>query len=298
MPWVDGHIQVNHERHAWDDKCPRHILVHSQLGLLTGEAPVKRSRQSQYAAAKSACDMDAATEIVLDLVPEKSIDPLAEHVLSSDPKKLIIVNPHPEFANGHHLGDPRSGVTNALPFAFAEYLAQSLGGQVDENIEQIARVGRTGMGRLERFLYQPCFTGDVEAGAHYIIADDVVTLGATFAALRSHIVRHGGLICAATAIAHSLGVNQPFPIIGTTLDDLRRLYGDGLFGLWKETIGHEIQSLTEPEGAFLCQWGRERAKEGHSAGDALLQRLRARLDQAASNGSPGEGARGGQKGGR
>jgi hypothetical protein len=240
--------------------------------------------------------MDAALEIVQDVVRGPSLDSLIEIAVRDDIQTPLIVHPHPAFENGYQDGDPASGVTNALPFAFSEYLAELLGGQVDENIEQIARIGRTKMDRWQRFLYQPVFTGDVIAGAHYIIADDVVTLGATLAALRSHIVRHGGIVSAVTALAHKHGVNQQFPILENTVNEIRGFFGHGIFERWKEALGHDVQSLTEPEGLFLCEWGRDREQEGHSRGDGLLQRIRARLDQAASNGSSGEGARRSQGG--
>lgn len=298
MSWVDGHVYVNHPRHPWDEVCPREIVVHGKLGVLNGEEPTKPSRQTQYSAAKFGFDLDAGLELVQSLVSDSALNALIDAIERCNPEKLILVNPHPEFVNGYKVGDPRSGVSNAIPFAFSEFLAETLDGQVDEDIEQIARVGRTKMDRWQRFLYQPSFAGDVKPGAHYIIADDVVTLGATFAALRSHIVANGGLICAATAIAHSSGINQPFPIISGTVDRLGHLYGEGLFGLWKEALGHEIHFLTEPEGDFLCEWGRDRSKEGVPRGDALLQRVRARLDQAASNGSAEAGTRSGQEGRR
>ena len=291
MPWIDGRIRVSHPREPWDSDCPKDVAVFERLGVLTGEKPAKHARKVQYNAAKKGFDADAATEIVQAIVTGPRYDAIVESVIKAGDAKIIISYPHPAFENGYQNGDPERHVTNALPFVFAEFLAERLDAQVDENIEQIAKIGRTKMDRWQRFLYQPCFRGDVAPGAHYIIVDDVVTLGATFAALRSHIVSNGGIICAVAALAHKDGVNQPFPILAPTIDDLRDLYGDGLFEEWKETIGHDVQKLTQPEGSFLCEWGRDQERKGVIRGRPLLQRVRTRLDQAASNGSSNEGAR-------
>ena len=298
MPWIDGHIRVSHPREHWDQACPKNVTVFERLDVLTGEMPARRPRKIQYSAAKHDFDADAATEIVQTIVTGPQYDAIVQSVIEAGDSEIIVSYPHPTFENGYQNGDPRKRVTNALPFVFAEFLAERLGAQVDENIEQIARIGRTKMKRWERFLYQPCFRGDVAPGAHYIIVDDVMTLGATFAALRSHIVGNGGIICAVAALAHKDGVNQPFPILAPTIDERRGLYGDGLFEEWKETIGHDAQKLTQSEGSFLCEWGRDREREGVARGHALLQRVRARLDQAASNGSSDKGAHRSKSSGR
>lgn len=297
MPWVDGHIQVRHARLLWDSACPRRISVYERLTLLTGEQPLRARRQAQYRAAKNSYDIHAAAEIVLELVKGSTYEALVRTVIEANPLNVIVAHPHPAFENGYQDGNPTQGVTNALPFAFAEFLATRLGGQVDEKIEQIARIGRTKMDRWERFLYQPSFHGDVTPGAHYIIVDDVVTLGATFASLRNHIVGGGGIVCAVTALAHKDGAHQPFPIEDGTIAELRDLYGSEFFAVWKESFGHDVQSLTQPEGLFLSEWGRDRERDGCDRGNALLQRVRARIDQAASQGRAGESARGNQSGG-
>ena len=192
--------------------------------------------------------MDAGWEIVREAMQEPVYDRLVESVLTVDVNRLRVVIPHPGF------GESTSGPTNAIPFVFAHYLAERLGCAVDDGIVQAARVGRTALNRFERFLWQPSFKGDVEAGANYIIVDDVVTLGATFATSASHIVRNGGSVCAATALAHRDGRHQQFPIRWETVVGLEAIYGAGLRPYWKEAIGHDAQ-ISQRLRAFFCGIG-------------------------------------------
>jgi len=115
--------------------------------------------------------------------------------------------------------------------------------------------------------------------------DDVVSVGATFAALRGYIVRNGGTVCAVTALGHKHGTDQKFPISPATIKGIEALYGACVYRYWKEAVGHDVEALTEPEGLFLQEWGHEREREGVERGPPLLHRLRTRLDQAASNSS-------------
>lgn len=288
MPWIDGHISVNHPRAQWDATTPSHVLVHQRLSWIYGTdaaipARERKRRQVLYKAAKRQLDLDAALELVQKAIRAPVYDTLVKIVLvAGGLSRLRIVLPHPAFEEATNEPDPVSGPTNAIPHVFAWLLAQRLDCPVDEEIDQVARVGRTDFDRFERFLWQPSFQGDVAAGHRYIIADDVVTFGATFAALRSHIVRNGGTVCAVTALGHKDGVHQRFPIGGETLRDLGALYGPDLRAFWKRTVGHDVETLTDAEGAFLREWGRQQKRDGIGPGEPLLHRLRNRLDQAAS----------------
>jgi hypothetical protein len=277
MPWTtDGHISVCHERVPWDAATPDHILVHGGLAAIYGT-----ERVELYERAKHNRDVDAAWEIVREAMQEHVYDQLVDSVIDIEP--LMVVIPHPAFEQGiSERQDAVLGPTNAIPIVFGHYLAERLDCSVDNRISQIARVGRTALKRFQRFLWQPAFRGGVIRGTHYIIVDDVVTAGASFAALRSHIVRQGGSVCALTALAHRDGRHQPFPIRSATIDDIQALYGAGMGQVWQEAIGHGIKDLTEAEGVFLRRWGLDRRAEGVGAGDPLLYRLRNRLDKAAS----------------
>ena len=289
MPWnEDGHYSVCHERMPWDSRTPTHVLVHTELSRLYGThasfGDQRDEREALYEQAKHDLDADAAWAIVREAISEEIIDQLADQIDRLNPAdRLFIVIPHPAFEEGvAERQDPALGPTNAIPIIFGHYLAERLACEVDNEITQIARVGRTNLNRFQRFLWQPCFEGDVQPGTHYIIVDDVVTLGASFAALRSHIVRQGGSVCAVTALAHKDGRNQQFPITSGTIEAVRTLYGSRIDPFWQEAIGHDVEALTEAEGLFLRQWGRDCLSAGTGAGEPLLYRLRDRLDQAAA----------------
>lgn len=283
MPWRNGHICVEHAREPWDDRRCREIIVHSKWDCLKGTSqdysPRQRERfQNGYMSAKRTFNLSRAFEAVERCISEQAMDQLADVILDCD-RTPMLVFPHLSFDGEHGTDqDPlRRQATNAIPFAFAAALGEKLGLPVNDTIFQSARVGRTKMPVLDRFLYQPTFEGAVEKRP-YILLDDVATLGGTFAALRSYIIRSGGSVVAATALAHNFGVNQPLPIAGDTVDVLRSEYGPELDTYWMESFGHEPDKLTEAEGRFLV------AQVGGGRRDQALQRLREKFDQTAAEG--------------
>ena len=218
---------------------------------------------------------------------ESVIEDLANTVFHCDCNPRIVF-PHLRFDDDEIAGaqDPtRQLPTNALPFAYAKYLGDNLGCAIDEGIIQIARVGRTVLSNFARFLYQPDFAGDVERGHAYLLVDDVVTMAGGLAALRSYIIRNGGNVIGVSVLANSKGCYQRFPIADECLNVLRSLYGRELEVLWVGAIGHELNCLTEREGEFLMQWGRDRqVRDGVGTGTELLHCLRTRLNKAAVTG--------------
>lgn len=279
---------AHHERCGWPEKGCECVLVHGKLEVLKGEreglGQKKEKIQALYTAAKTQNDMEAAFELVdliyNDEVEDKLIDSFFDGGVAP-----IFVLPHPAFVIERNLTpevDPSAGPTNALPFAYAARLREMIGGEVDSDIVQAARVGRTTLNRFQRFLWQPQFVGDVRLDRPYVLVDDAVTIGGTVAALCSHIVRAGGTVAAVTALAHKSGQHQPLALTYRTRQMLDTVYTAGIEHLWKEAIGHEIDCLTEPEGAFLLDWANER--HGSGDGHSRLLALRARLLKARDQG--------------
>lgn len=282
MGWTkDGHVFVCHEREAWTGDSP--VRIHARVSALRGKPNTEE--RALYGAAKISFSLAAAEEVVRKSVSEKVTDEIVDSVIAGGLDCRIIV-PHPSFddADGDRLLSADQHVRNAIPIAYANYLARLLGVVVDEEIIQVARVGRTDLTRWPRYLYQPSFGGVVRRGQPYLIADDVISTCGTMAALRSYIVRNGGMVICTTAIANFLGHNQPFTPSEQILNQLRTNFGPGLNRLWTETIGHDIGCLTHAEAEHLLEWSNEQVQsEGCRRGDPLLQRLRNRLDQAAAN---------------
>lgn len=285
MRWHDGNVVVDHPRESWGTPARLHTLVHCRLDQLNGNAARDPAVQAAYKAAKFEFNLDAAYGLIDRFVRDDTMDALADVVVGSRVTPTVIF-PHPAFddddAVGRHGAMP--GPTNALPFAYAGHLEGTLGCPVNDQIVQSARVGRTKLAMFLRFLCQPSFKGHVNVDCPYIILDDVIASGGTFAALRSYIVRGGGTVISTTAFAHNTGAHQKFEVASDTLGMVLSLYGDGIDPYWLETFGHGIQCLTEAESQLLVRWALDRQQEGCAAGDQLLQRLRDRINQAASTG--------------
>ena len=279
MPWENGHYSVSHPREPWSPDTPP-VLVHAPLSVLNG--PKKTPARKAYVAAKREFDIGAAFEVVERTVRQDTLDSIIAHVVSLGINCRIIM-PHPAFDDddgaGHAVADrPR----NAIPFAYANYLSKLISRPVDEEIVQIARVGRTKLAKWPRFLCQPSFGGAVRVDEPYIIVDDAVTTAGTFAALRSYIVRNGGSVIFTTALANSTGVNCQLAIGPEIHKVLLEAFGNGFEPFWFNTIGHQVGCLTEAEAQFLRENADVWKSEGCVVGDELLQRLRDRIDEAAT----------------
>jgi adenine/guanine phosphoribosyltransferase-like PRPP-binding protein len=89
---------------------------------------------------------------------------------------------------------------NKIPRAAAAVLAAQLGLCADVGIGQRNSPQRTGMDEIDRLFSLPVFEGEVIRGQQYILLDDTVTQGGTFAALASHIQAFGGIVLGSVAL--------------------------------------------------------------------------------------------------
>jgi hypothetical protein len=293
MKWSEaGDVSVDHPRQPWKALGASSTIVHCALEILKGTAESLGSKRPAYAlsygAAKKKFNLEAAADVVERCISGDALDRLVDAILRAD-KAPIFVIPHPAFDDEDGVGrqepiGPKP--TNALPFAYAAYLAATLGGSVDDEIVQSARVGRTKLNHSLRFLCQPSFQGSVNKTRPYILVDDVVTTSGTMAAISSHIVSKGGTVIASTALSSGSGIDRPFEIAQETLDVLLSSYGAGFEDFWAGTIGHGARCLTEAEARILVEWAKDWHRQGDCRpGDQTLQRLRDRLNQAAAKGS-------------
>ncbi|MGD0419806.1 MAG: phosphoribosyltransferase [Xanthobacteraceae bacterium] len=289
MRWENGNVCVNHPRSPWGPWGDEWTLVHCRLdqinGNFNGYGDLRAEYYKTYINAKHAFDMKCAYEILDRCINEEILTIMAKFIRPLDPKPILIF-PHLGFDDEDGIdGQKPLGQlpTNALPFGFAEYLSLRLGCPVNNTVIQAARVGRSKLTTWMRFLCQPSFEGEVEPNRAYIILDDVMTTGGTFAALRHYIIRSGGTVAGTTALAHKNGVHQKFAIADQTIGVLRSYYGREIDQYWMETIGHEAIHLTEAEADFLAfhartEWG------ANPRGARILQCLRERINRAAATG--------------
>jgi len=283
-------VPYPHVRAPWQGN--EIVLVCTRYGRINGSDEGMSNpalRRERYKRAKEQGDYDAADKIVAQAMSDGSrvidliVDCVAEAYSTGAP--LLCAVPHPPYddsvADGADLvGRPR--VRNALPLQYAARLAIELGAEFASDIVQVARVGRTKLGRFPRFLWQPSFKGSVRTDAAYILVDDVFIIGGTLSALRAYILNSGGTIAAVTTLAHRSGRPQPLALTRVTWDTLADLFGSGFDAFWKLEIGHDARCLTEAEGQSLVRWARDEG--GGRTGNALLQRLRDRLATAAAKG--------------
>lgn len=271
-----------HWRIPWRRGEPDQIRVHCRFDQLKGtyrrSAKEAARGEEQYVAAKRHNDHAAAADLVESLVDAGIVDVVVDAVIASG-RPVRVIFPHPEFDPDEKSPD-HMVVTNAIPFAFAAWMAAELGGAIEENIIECARPGRTRLNRFQRFAWQPRFTGEVDPDVAYILVDDNCTLGGTLAMLRTHIVGNGGTVVAVCALSTPNGRDCRFSIADRTIDVLLSEYTAQISPIWIEEIGHDITCLTESEGSFVAEWGRERGGKGTS----LLQQLRDRLAKAKAKG--------------
>jgi hypothetical protein len=107
------------------------------------------------------------------------------------------------------------------------------------------------MDGLDRIFAPVDFAGAVEAKP-YLLVDDTLTQGGTFAALASHIREGGGTVAGVIALTgkqYSAKI-QPSP---ETLASLRQKHGD-LENEFRAATGYGFDALTESEARYLARY--------------------------------------------
>lgn len=244
---------------------PKEIMIPDAIiGSTLGTA----SSHPDYPAAKAG-DSEAAMRLALDLVTPEMVAKVQTRLGDARPRVLPVTA---EEAAGR----------NKIPMAVSVVLADRMGLDVDAGIVQANRAHRTGMDGLDRIFAPVDFAGTVEPG-QYLLVDDTLTQGGTFAALASHIREGGGTVAGIVALTgkqYSAKI-QPSPEI---LTSLRQKHGD-LENEFRAATGYGFDALTESEARYLARYepaqrlrdriaaegrrGRERANEGDSGADQV-----------------------------
>lgn len=230
------------ERAPWGD-FPL-VLRNGQLGSLKNEP--------EYEAAKGG-DREAALSLVSRLVSRDFVDSMRDQLAG---RKPVLV---PVLAT-------EQGGLNKIPLAFARVLAHHLNLEVETGIGMREKVGRTGAGADHRLVAVPSFAGEVEAGQHYVILDDTVSMGGTVASLRGYIENRGGkVILAATMTAHEGALS--LAVKPRMLDAIMAKHGPEMGKLCQEELGYDLSLLTQGEA-------------GHFRAAASVEAMRLRLHDA------------------
>lgn len=216
-------------RTPWENFPPVHIMT--PLGTA--------SNHPNYLAAKNGADLEAAFELVNDILPDEKVFELQKKL---GDKKPVIVPVHAEEAQGK----------NKIPVAFAVILAARLGVSTHTDIVQINKPCRTGKGAYYRLVNYPIFDGQVDIEQNYLILDDTLTMGGTFASLRGYIENRGGQVLMATALTGHPGAAN-LCITSKMLRKLQEKHGNELDIWWKEQFGFGINALTQGEAGHFAK---------------------------------------------
>ncbi|MPT10941.1 PLxRFG domain-containing protein [Comamonas sp.] len=229
------------------------------IGSTLGSA----SSHPDYAAAKGG-DIEAAVRLAKDLVTPELLAKVK--ALIGDSKPLVVPVAAEEAAG-----------RNKIPRASAEVLALRLGLDTAFDIVQANRARRTGMDGLDRLFAPVDFEGAVEPGS-YLLLDDTLTQGGTFAALASHIREGGGTVAGVIALTGKQYSAKIQPS-AETLASLRQKHGD-LENEFRAATGYGFDSLTESEARYLARY--EPADRLRDRISEEGRRGRARQDQGDS----------------
>ncbi|MFV0383701.1 Eco57I restriction-modification methylase domain-containing protein, partial [Paracoccus sp. (in: a-proteobacteria)] len=215
---------------------------------LIGGALATISGHPDYTAAKAG-DIGAAVRLAQDIVTDDLLARLRDMIGESRPVIVPVIS---EEASGR----------NKIPRAAAEILAQRLGLDAVTGIVQSNAPQRTALSGLDRIFASPEFDGPADAGRDYLILDDTLTQGGTFAALASHIEAAGGRVIGAVALTGKQYSATLRPSDATLLA-LRDKHGD-LENDFRIATGYGFDALTESEARYLA---------GFKPADAVRDRI-------------------------
>lgn len=237
-------------RTPWQKDFPD-VVLHARLGDATAHR--------DYEAAKGG-DKDAAYRLVSDILTKDAVDKI-RNIIGN--REVLLTAVHAEEASGR----------NKIPQAMADILGKVLHQEVDDNIVQTKRVGRTGQDGFGRLANQPEFAGNVRSDLPYFIVDDTLTQGGTLAGLKGYIESHGGRVIGASALTGKQ-YSARMALSPQTLSQLREHFGGtGLENWWKQQHGYGFDGLTESEANYLLRAGdvdkiRDRVLAARQTGDS------------------------------
>jgi adenine/guanine phosphoribosyltransferase-like PRPP-binding protein len=172
---------------------------------------------------------------------------------------------------------------NKIPTLAASAIASSLNAEQSGEILQTNTPKRTGLDGLDRLFARPEFVGKVEPGRNYVLVDDTITQGGTFAALVAHIEQGGGKVAAVVALTGKQ-YSSKITLSAETLSRLREKFGD-IENEFRTATGHGFDSLTESEARYLANYKpverirtrilAEGNPSGHSTGEKDVQGMAA-----------------------
>ena len=194
-------------------------------------------RHPAYSAAKQG-DLNAALQLVGDVINDEQIRQIIEKYGEANP-----------LLTGVQAIEGAS--VNVIPQAMVAWLAKQAGFEMENSLVQINRVGHTKSSGWHRLAHQAQFDGDVQPGRAYLLVDDFIGQGGTFANLRALIEERGGRVIGAMALTGK-AYSSKLALTNETLSALRVKYGN-FESWWREQFGFGFDALTESEGRYLLR---------------------------------------------
>lgn len=204
--------------------------------IAADESSVKR--HEEYEGAKTG-DVPAAKRLAAQLAGAQAVDAIRE--LIGD-RQVALLPVHALENQGY----------NRIPAAFAEMLGEKLNLEVEIGIIQANVVNHTGASGWERMVRPPVFDGAVIAGKAYVMVDDFVGQGGTFANLRGYLMRGGGRVLGAATLTGRAD-SATLALKVDTLAALREKHGEQIEIWWQEIFGYRFDCLTESEARYLLR---------------------------------------------
>lgn len=206
------------------------VLIGSPLGAA--------QNHPDYAAAKGG-DIQAALRLAKSLVNQELIAKVKDLIGDARPVITPVIAVE---ASGR----------NKIPRAAAELLAARLGLDTATSIGQRNSPKRTGMDGIDRLFASPVFDGEVVAGQDYLLLDDTITQGGTFAALASHIQAAGGRVLGSVALTGKQ-YSATLKPTAATLQKLREKFSD-IEPEFRAITGYGFDALTESEARYIANY--------------------------------------------
>lgn len=212
--------------------------------------PLGVRSEPEYAKAKAG-DIDAAGDLAQKLIGPDEIGSLRD--VLGDSEDVIIVGVRAIESAGD----------NMIPFAAAMHIADRLNATVSLSIVQSAKANRGGLSGLDRVFRTVSFDGTVEKGRRYLLVDDTLTQGGTFAELAAFVRKCGGEVAGIFALTGKQYSRKLSPS-EEILKELRALHGD-LEESFRQATGYGYDSLTESEARTLARF-----RPAHAVRDRIL----------------------------
>lgn len=218
------------------------VIIPYKLGDLGGHPDYQAAKAGDTAAA-----IKLASELVTDDVAEKIAN------IGGNDTLLLPV-----------LAEELAG-RNKIPLAIAKVLQGKTGRKVELSVYQVNKPTRTGLGGLDRIFAVPEFEGEGDLSEKlFLLVDDTLTQGGTFASLAAHIRQNGGRVAGAMALTGKQ-FSARLRLDTSTLDKLRQQHGD-IENDFREATGYGFGALTESEARYLANY-----KPSQAVRDRILE---------------------------